>query len=49
MEADCDSNHHLVIAEVRESERSTQKIDVERFSLKKLNEVGGNKQCQVKI
>jgi hypothetical protein len=38
-----------VIAKVRESKRVTQKIDMEKFNFKKLNEVEGKEQCQVKI
>jgi hypothetical protein len=40
--ADCDSDHYLVVAKVRErlalSKRMVKKMDVERFNLKKLNE-----------
>jgi hypothetical protein len=41
-EADCDSDHYLVVAKVRErlpvSKRMVKKMDVERFNLKQLNE-----------
>jgi hypothetical protein len=41
-EADCDTGLYLVVAEVRErravSKQAAQKMDMERFSLKKLNE-----------
>jgi exonuclease III len=40
--ADCDSDHNLVVAEVRErlavSKRMVKKMDMERFNLKHLNE-----------
>jgi hypothetical protein len=40
--ADCDSDHYLVVAKVRErlavSKRIFKKMDVERFNLKQLNE-----------
>jgi hypothetical protein len=38
--ADCDTDHYLVVAKVRErlavSKRPAQKIDMERFNVKKL-------------
>jgi len=41
--ADCDTDHYLVVAKVRErlaiSKKATQKFDVERFYLRKLNEL----------
>ena len=41
--ADCDTDHYLVIAEVREilsvRKQAAQKFDVERFNLKKLSEL----------
>jgi hypothetical protein len=40
--ADCDSDHYLVVAKVRErqavSKRIVKKMDVERFNLKQLND-----------
>jgi hypothetical protein len=40
--ADCDTDHYLVVAKVRErlamSKRAAQRIHTERFDLKKLNE-----------
>jgi hypothetical protein len=40
--ADCDTDHYLVAAKVRErlavSKRAAQMIDAERFNVKKLNE-----------
>ena len=39
--ADCDTDHYLVVAEVRErleiSKQAAQKFDGERFNLKNLN------------
>jgi hypothetical protein len=41
--ADCDTDHYLVVANIRESlavsKHAEQKFDVERFNLKKLNEL----------
>jgi hypothetical protein len=52
-EADCDTNHYLVVAKVRErlavSKLTTQEFDMERSSLKKLDEVGGKEQYRVEI
>jgi hypothetical protein len=49
--ADCDTDHCLVVAKVRErlavSKRAAQKIDMERINLKKLNERDVKDQCQV--
>jgi hypothetical protein len=40
--ADCDTDHYLVVAKVRDrlavSKRAAQKIDTERFNVKKLRE-----------
>jgi hypothetical protein len=40
--ADCDTDHYLAVAKVREklavSRRAAQKVDMYRFNLKKLNE-----------
>jgi hypothetical protein len=51
--ADCDTDHYLVVAKVRErlvvSKRAAQKIDMERFNLKKLNEGDVKEQYQVTI
>jgi len=41
--ADCDTDHYLVVAKVREKlavgKKATQKFDVERFYFRKLNEL----------
>jgi hypothetical protein len=51
--ADCDTDHYLVVAKVRErlalSMRAAQKIDTERFNIKQLNEGDVNEQYQVII
>jgi hypothetical protein len=51
--ADCDSDHYLVVAKIRErlavSKRMVKKMDMERFNLKQLNEEKVKEQCQVTI
>jgi hypothetical protein len=51
--ADCDTDHYLVVATVRErlavSEQTTHRVNMERFTLKKLNEVEGKEQYRVEI
>jgi hypothetical protein len=51
--ADCDTDHYLVVAKVRErllvSERAAQKIDTKRFNVKKLNEGDVKEQYLVTI
>jgi hypothetical protein len=51
--ADCDTDHYLVVAKVRErlavSKRTTHTVHMERFNLKKLNEVEGKVQYHVEI
>jgi hypothetical protein len=51
--ADCDSDHYLVVAKVRErlavSKRMVKKMDVERFNLKQLNEVEVKEKYQTTI
>ncbi|PNF26840.1 hypothetical protein B7P43_G17388 [Cryptotermes secundus] len=49
--ADCDTDHCLVVAKVRErlaaSKQTTHRVHMERFSLKKLNEAEGKEQYRV--
>jgi hypothetical protein len=51
--ADCDTDHYLVVAEVRErlaiSKQEAQKFDGERFILRKLCELEVRKQYLIKI
>jgi hypothetical protein len=51
--ADCDTDHYLLVSKVRErlavSKRAAEKIDMERFSVKNLNEGDVKGQYQVKI
>jgi hypothetical protein len=51
--ADCDIDHHLVVAKVTERlaviKQAAQKFDVEIFNLRKLNDLEGRKQYQVEI
>jgi hypothetical protein len=51
--ADCDTDHYLVVAKVRErlavSKRAAQNIDMERFNVKKLNEGDVKEEYQVTI
>jgi hypothetical protein len=51
--ADCDTDHNLVVAKVRErlalSKQAAQKTDMDRFNLKKLNEEEVKEQYQVII
>jgi hypothetical protein len=46
--ADCDTDHYLVVAKVRERlaviKQKAQKFDAERFNLKKLSELEVRKQ-----
>jgi cyanophycinase-like exopeptidase len=50
---DCDTDHYLVVTKVREREalgkQAVQKLDAERFNLRKLNELKVRKQYQIKI
>jgi hypothetical protein len=52
-EADCDTDHYLVVANVRErlavNKQSSHRFNMERFSLKKLNKVEGKEQYQVEV
>jgi hypothetical protein len=51
--ADCDTDHYLVAAKLRERllviKRVAQNFDMLRFDLRKLNDAEVKKQCQVKI
>ena len=51
--ADCDTDHYLVVAKVRErlavSKQAAQKNDGERFNLGKLNEMEVRKEYQIEI
>jgi hypothetical protein len=51
--ADCDTDHNLVVAEIRErlavSKGMVKEIDVERFNLQQLNEDKVRKQYQITI
>jgi hypothetical protein len=51
--ADCDTDHHLVVAKVRErfavSKQRAQNFDMERFNFSRLSELEFRKQYQIKI
>jgi len=51
--AECNIEHYVVVAKVRErlavSNQTTQKFYVERYKLRKLNELEARKQYQIKI
>jgi hypothetical protein len=51
--ADCDTDHYLVVAKVRErlavSKQAAQKFDGERFNLRKLKEQEVKEKYQVEI
>jgi hypothetical protein len=51
--ADCDTDHCLLAAKLRESisinKRSRQKFDVERFDPRKLDDLDVKEKCQVEI
>jgi hypothetical protein len=51
--ADCDTDHYLVIAKVRErlavGKQTTQRFDGQRFNLRKLNEPEVREQYQIEI
>jgi len=50
---DCDTDHHLVVAKVRDrlavNKQVAQKSDGEKFNLRKLNELEVRKQYQIEI
>jgi hypothetical protein len=49
----CDIDHYLVVAEVKERlaviKQTVHRVHMERFNLKKLNEVEGKEQYNVEI
>jgi fructosamine-3-kinase len=51
--ADCDTDHYLVVAKVREklavSKQRSHRFRMEGFSLKKLNELEGKEQFRVEV
>jgi hypothetical protein len=51
--ADCDTDHYLVVAKVREklamSKQTAHRVHMERFNLKKLSEVEGKEWYRVGI
>jgi hypothetical protein len=51
--ADCDTDHSLVVAKVSEkiavNKQISQKFQMERFNLKTLNKVGGEKKYSVGV
>ncbi|PNF19991.1 hypothetical protein B7P43_G08653 [Cryptotermes secundus] len=51
--ADCDTDHYLIVAKVRErlavSKQTTHRVHMQRFNLKKLNEIEGKEQYCVDI
>ncbi|PNF32825.1 hypothetical protein B7P43_G04341 [Cryptotermes secundus] len=51
--ADCDTDHYLVVENVRESlavsKQTTHRVHMERFNVKKVNEVEGKEQYRVEI
>jgi hypothetical protein len=50
---DCDSDHYQVVAKVRENlevnKQSSQRLDMERFNLKTLNNVEGKEQFRFEV
>jgi hypothetical protein len=52
-EADCDTDHYLVVVKVRErramNKQRSHRFHTERFNLKKLNKVEGKRQFRVEV
>jgi hypothetical protein len=50
---DCDTDHYLVVAKIREriavNKQGSHKFHMERFTLKKLNEVEGKEKYRVEV
>jgi hypothetical protein len=51
--ADCDTDHYLVVAKIRErlavNKQESHKFQMEKFNLKKLNEVEGKEKYHVEV
>jgi hypothetical protein len=51
--ADCDTDHYLVVAKVRErlavGKQTAQRVHTERFGFKKLNDLESKEQYRVEI
>jgi hypothetical protein len=51
--ADCDTDHYLVVAKVRErlavNKQRSHRFHLERFNLKELNDVEGKEQFRVEV
>jgi uncharacterized metal-binding protein YceD (DUF177 family) len=51
--ADCDTDHYLVVAKIREriaaNKQASHKFQMERFNLKKLNEVEDKEKYRVEV
>jgi hypothetical protein len=51
--ADCDMDHYLVVAKIREriavNKQGSYKFRMERFNLKKLNEVEGKEKYRIEV
>jgi hypothetical protein len=51
--ADCDTDHYLVVAKVRErlavKKQRSHRFNMERFNPKKLNEVADKDECRIEV
>jgi hypothetical protein len=51
--ADCDSDHYMVVVQVKEklalNKQRSQRFDMERFNLKKLNEMEGKQKYRAEV